>query len=71
MESFAAILAAIGFAAVFAGVLWGIANGARRHAGVERCNSCAEKPVCDTGAFAGWLSIHPRRCPNLEPLEKR
>jgi hypothetical protein len=79
MEALAAILAAAALAALFALLLWGIARGSRRLLGndavlgeaVTRCASCAEKPVCETGALAGWPSIRPRACPNLEFLQER
>jgi hypothetical protein len=58
---------------------WGIARGWRHLLGndprftaaVESCASCAAKPVCETGAVAGWLGSRPARCPNLELLQKR
>jgi hypothetical protein len=73
------VLAALALLAVFMLLLWAIARGARRMLGndaaakeaIERCASCAERPVCETGALAGWLSIRPRACPNLELLHKR
>jgi hypothetical protein len=79
MEALAAILAAAALAALFGALLWGIARSSRRLLGndavlsgaIERCASCAEKPVCETGALAGWLSSRPARCPNLELLQKR
>ncbi len=73
------VLAALALAAVFLLLLWSIARGARRmlgsdaaaNAAIERCAACAERPVCETGALAGWLSIRPRACPNLELLHER
>lgn len=75
MDNFAAILAATAFLAVFALLVWGIARGWRHLLGndptltaaVESCASCAAKPVCETGALAGWPS-HPVGCPNVERL---
>ncbi|MCD6044367.1 MAG: hypothetical protein K0R40_3970 [Burkholderiales bacterium] len=64
METLSAFLVAAGFGALFVGLLWGITRGAGRYPLAERCATCAEKPVCETGALAGWLST--RRCPNLE-----
>ena len=43
-----------------------LGNDAAAKEAIERCASCAERPVCETGALAGWLSIRPRACPNLE-----
>jgi hypothetical protein len=79
MEALLAIFAAASLAALFGILLWAIARGARRMLGndaatneaIERCVSCAERPVCETGALAGWLSSRPARCPNLELLQKR
>lgn len=79
MDNLAAILAAIAFLAVFALLVWGIARGWRQLLGndptltaaVESCASCAAKPVCETGAVAGWLGSHPAGCPNLQILQKR
>jgi hypothetical protein len=73
------LLAALGLLAVFLLLLWVIARGARRMLGndaaanqaIARCAACAERPVCETGALAGWLSIRPRACPNLELFQKR
>jgi hypothetical protein len=73
------VLAALGLLAVFLLLLWVMARGARRMLGhdpaaseaLERCASCAERPLCETGALAGWLSIRPRACPNLELFQKR
>ena len=72
-------LAALALLALFLLLFWAIARGARRMFGndaaaneaIERCASCAERPLCETGALAGWLSIRPRACPNLELLHKR
>jgi hypothetical protein len=72
-------LAALALLAVFLLLFWAIARGARRMLGndaavneaIARCASCAERPLCETGALAGWLSIRPRACPNLEILHKR
>jgi hypothetical protein len=79
MDALAAIFAAAALAAVFGILLWGIARGSRRllandavlSEAISRCASCAERPVCETGALAGWLSSRPARCPNLELLHKR
>jgi len=73
------VLAALGLLAVFLLLLWALARGARRMLGndaaanqaIERCAECAERPLCETGALAGWLSIRPRACPNLELFQKR
>jgi hypothetical protein len=79
MEALAAILTAAALAAAFVLLLWAIARGSRRLLGndqlssetVERCAACAEKPVCETGALAGWPGRHSARCPNLELLHER
>jgi hypothetical protein len=79
MEAFVAILAAAALVAAFVLLLWAIARGSRRLLGygavmdhaVRRCASCAERPVCETGALAGWLGTGPRACPNLERLQER
>ena len=73
------VLAAFAMFAAFLLLLWAIARGARRMLGndataneaIGRCATCAERPICETGALAGWLSIRPRACPNLEHLQKR
>jgi hypothetical protein len=73
------VLAALGLLAVFLLLLWAVARGARRMLGndaaaneaITRCAACAERPLCETGALAGWLSIRPRACPNLELFQKR
>lgn len=73
------VLAALAVLAAFLLLLWAVARGARRMLGndaaaseaIGRCAACAERPVCETGALAGWLSIRPRVCPNLELLHKR
>jgi hypothetical protein len=77
MDSFAAILVAGVLLAAFAVLLWGIARGTRRLLGndaalidaVKSCASCAAKPVCETGALAGWPG-HPAGCPNVERLRR-
>ena len=80
IEALAAIFAAAVLVAVFALLLWGIARSSRRLLGrndatateaVARCVSCAERPVCETGALAGWLRSRPPRCPSLELLQGR
>jgi hypothetical protein len=70
------MLTAAALAAAFVLLLWAIARGSRRLLGnhrvtnetVERCTACAQKPVCETGALAGWPGSHPSRCPNVEHL---
>ena len=79
MQPLVPALAALALLAVFLLLLWAIARGARRMLGndaaaneaIGRCATCAERPICETGALAGWLSIRPRACPNLEHLQKR
>ena len=78
MDNLAAMLAAIAFLAVFSLLVWGIARGWRGLLGndpaliaaVESCASCAAKPVCETGAVAGWPGSHPAGCPNVERLQR-
>jgi hypothetical protein len=74
----AAILVAAALLALFTLALWGVARGARRLLGNDAasigalagCAACAQKPVCETGALAGWPR-HPPGCPNLERLRRR
>lgn len=78
MDNLAAILAATALLAVFSLLAWGIARGWRQLLGndprltaaVENCASCAAKPVCETGAVAGWPGSHPAGCPNVERLQR-
>lgn len=35
---------------------------------VKSCASCAARPVCETGALAGWLGSHPANCSNVHRL---
>jgi hypothetical protein len=78
IEALAAIFAAAVLIAVFSLLLWGIARGSRRLLGTDaaateaiaRCVSCAQKPVCETGALAGWLHSRPPRCPSLDLLQR-
>jgi hypothetical protein len=75
MDNLAAILLAVAAFAVFAVLVWAISRGARRLLGndatlidaVRGCASCAARPVCETGAIAGWPR-HPAGCPNVERL---
>jgi hypothetical protein len=66
---FAAFL--LSFSVIARGARRMLGNDAVASAAIERCASCAERPLCETGALAGWLSIRPRACPNLELLHKR
>lgn len=36
---------------------------------VTRCISCAERPLCETGAVAGWQAGRAG-CPNVERLRR-
>jgi hypothetical protein len=79
VEALSAMLLAAALAAALLLLLWAIARGSRRMLGndrvanetVERCAACAQKPVCETGALAGWPGSHPSGCPNVEHLRGR
>jgi hypothetical protein len=76
MDNLAALFSAAALIAVLALLIWGVAGGWRRLLGdeaalveaVKSCASCAARPVCETGALAGWLGRHPANCPNVHRL---
>lgn len=78
MENLAAILSAAALLAMFSLLVWGVARGSRRLLGndgvlidaVKSCSACAGRPVCETGAIAGWLTTRPAGCPNVERLQR-